>query len=341
MTLNNRLERCEVLLWDYQYITHPKKIISFPKQYGTSESDPVSRQKSVAGFLAWTIEEELGRLVNNVDESHCSAETTLLLVQELVHRFRRLANDPDELLSVQLEILNKRLSVVRHSKDRGKGRPFHQQTLEMERNEVICQMKSSSQSISPEAASTPSSDMSSGSKRRTKPACGLFFSIEIAQLLEDSANSSDASRFISSMSFVKHRGLNGKGVMEFPTLHRAFLFWTEPEARSWLESYDRSFDLVDFFNRNVAHVAAEKGRVHLLNTILPGHRESLDTIDALGRTPLIVAVTYGQLDFRVFAEEACEGRQAGNGKDAGAHAPKRDGNGFAQATHDSHILLAA
>jgi ankyrin repeat protein len=54
-------------------------------------------------------------------------------------------------------------------------------------------------------------------------------------------------------------------------------------------------ELVDFFKRNVAHVAAEVGRVHLLNAVLPGHRKLLDTTDAFGLTPLMIAILHGRL----------------------------------------------
>jgi ankyrin repeat protein len=53
--------------------------------------------------------------------------------------------------------------------------------------------------------------------------------------------------------------------------------------------------LVDFFKRNVAHVAAEVGRVHLLNAVLSGHGGLLDTTDAFGLTPLMIAVLHGRL----------------------------------------------
>jgi hypothetical protein len=86
--------------------------------------------------------------------------------------------------------------------------------------------------------------------------------------------------------------------VEFPALHIALLFATEQEARSWarwLESNNGNVELVDFFKRNAAHVAAEVGRVHLLNAVLPGHRKSLDTTDAFGLTPLMIAILHGRL----------------------------------------------
>jgi ankyrin repeat protein len=84
--------------------------------------------------------------------------------------------------------------------------------------------------------------------------------------------------------------------MEFPKLHRAILFGTELEARSWLESNEQSVECVDFFKRTIAHVAAERGRVHLLEDILLERRRSFDTRDAFNLTPLIIAVMHGHLD---------------------------------------------
>ncbi len=49
----------------------------------------------------------------------------------------------------------------------------------------------------------------------------------------------------------------------------------------------------------------------------------------------------GLVENRVFAEEAGEGRDAGDGEDPGAHGPEGDGHGFAQAAHGAHVLLAA
>jgi hypothetical protein len=260
-------------------------------------------------YLAWAIRNELAGVVQKVDASHCSAEHVLLLVQEAVHRFRRLANDPEVLLELEFEMLDKRVRVAQRSttpkgKQREtislgyKGRLLHRQTLEMERNQLICKIKSSSRSVSPEAASTPSSDRSAGSKRMMKQAGGLFFSRETANLLEGSSVTSHVSDYISAKSFAKNRRLRGKERVEFPTLHIAVLFATEQEARSWarwLESNNGNVELVDFFKRNVVHVAAEVGRVHLFNAVLPGHRKSLDTSDAFGLTPLMIAVLHGGL----------------------------------------------
>jgi hypothetical protein len=259
-------------------------------------------------YLAWTIRKELADVVQRVDTSHCSAEQVLLLVQEAVHRFRRLANDPEALLELEFEMLDKRVRVAQRSTTpKGKQREtislgykglLHQQTLEMERNQLICKIKSSSRSVSPEAASTPSSDRSAGSKRIMKQAGGLFFSRETANLLEGSSVTSHVSDYISTRSFAKNRRLRRKGRVEFPALHIAVLFGTEQEARSWtrwLESNNGNVEVVDFFRRNVAHVAAEVGRVHLFNAVLPGHRKSLDTTDAFGLTPLMIAVLHGRL----------------------------------------------
>jgi hypothetical protein len=309
LSLNIRLETSNKLLLHYQYINHPKQTIFFLEQDGLPQRDAVFCQKDVATYLAWKIKDELIRVVQKVDASHYSADHVLLLVQEAVHRFRRLANDPEELLGVEYEMLDKRVRVAQRStaskgKQREttslgcKGRLFHQQTLETERNELICKIKPSSRSISPEAASTTSSDRSAGSKRTMKQAGGLFFSRETANLLEDSSVTSHVSDYISARSFAKNRHLRGKERMEFPALHIALLSGTEPEARSWarwLESNDEYVESVDFFKRKAAHVAAEKGRVHLLNALLPGHRKSLDTNDAFGLTPLIIAVLHGRL----------------------------------------------
>jgi hypothetical protein len=306
---NIRLETPNKLLLYYRYICHPKQTILFLEQDGLPQGDPIICQKDLATYLAWMIRKELASVVQKVDASHCSAEHVLLLVQEAVHRFRCLANDPQVLLELEYEMLDKRVRVAQRSatpkgKQREtvslgyKGRPLHQQTLEMERNQLICKIKSSSRSVSPEAASTPSSDRSAGSKRIMKQAGGLFFSRETANLLEDSSATSHVSDYISASSFAKNRRLRGKERVEFPALHIALLFATEEEARSWalwLESNNGNVKLVDFFKRNVAHVAAEVGRVHLLNAVLPGHRKSLDTTDAFGLTPLIIAVLHGRL----------------------------------------------
>ena len=306
---NIRFETPNKLLWYYKYINHPKQTIFFLEQDGLPQRDPAICQKDLATYLAWMIRKELAGVVQKVDASHCSAEHVLLLVQEAVHRFRCLANDPQVLLELEYEMLDKRVRVAQQSatpkgKQREtvslgyKGRPLHQQTLEMERNQLICKIKSSSRSVSPEAASTPSSDRSAGSKRIMKQAGGLFFSRETANLLEGSSATSHVSDYISARSLAKNRRLRGKERVEFPALHIALLFATEQEARSWarwLESNNENVELVDFFKRNVAHVAAEVGRVHLLNAVLPGHRKSLDTTDAFGLTPLIIAVLHGRL----------------------------------------------
>jgi Ankyrin repeats (3 copies) len=305
LSLNIRLETANKLLWYYQYINHPKQTIFFLKQDVRPQRDPALRQKDVAVYLAYMIKTELAGVVQKVDASHCSAEHVLLLVQEAVHRFRYLANDPEELLEVEYEILDKRVRIAQRSttpkgKQRDtislccKERLSHQQTLEMERNKLICKIKSCSRSVSPEAARSPSSDRSTGSKRRMKQAGGLFYERETANLLEDSSFTPHVFDYISVRSFAKNR-LRGKERMEFPTLHRALLFGTEQEARSWapwLESNDKNVELVDFFRRNVSHVAAEVGRVYLLIAFL---RKSLDTADAFGLTPLMIAVLYGHL----------------------------------------------
>ncbi len=154
------------LLWYYRYINHPKQTISFLEQDGLSQRDPAICQKDVAEYLAWTIRHELTSVVQKVDVSHCSAEHVLLLVQEAVHRFRGITNDHEVLLELECEMLDKRVRVAQRSttpkgKQREtislsyKGRLLHQQTLEMERNQLIYKIKSSSRSVSPEAASTP------------------------------------------------------------------------------------------------------------------------------------------------------------------------------------------
>jgi hypothetical protein len=308
-SLNIRLETPNKLLWYYKYINHPKQTIFFLEQDGLPQGDPAIRQKDVATYLAWKIRDELASVVQEVDASHCSAECVLLLVQEAVYRFRRIANDPEALLELECEMLDKRVRAAQRSttpkgKQReaisldSKGRPLHQRTLEMERNQLIGKIKSSSRSVSPEAASTPSSDRSAGSKRVMKQAGGLFFSREIANLLEGSSVTSHVLYYISARSFAKNRRLRGKERVEFPASHTALLFATEQEARSWarwLESNNGNIELVDFFKRNIAHVAAEVGRVHLLHAVLPGHRKSLDTTDAFGLTPLMIAVLHGRL----------------------------------------------
>jgi hypothetical protein len=117
-------------------------------------------------------------------------------------------------------------------------------------------------------------------------------------LLECSSVTSHVSGYISGKSFAKNRRLRGKERIEFPALHIALLFATEQEARSWtrwLESNKGNLELVDFFKRNVVHVAAEVGRVHLLNAVLSGHRKLLDTTDAFGLTPLMIAILHGRL----------------------------------------------
>jgi hypothetical protein len=291
----------------YQYINHPKQTIVFLEKDVTPQRGPTHCQKDVAEFLAWQIEHELDSVTQKVDVDHCSAEHVLLLVQDAVHRFRRLTSNPEELLTLEFEILNKRIQVVQRSNNHNekrretmsqgtKGRLIYLQTLEMERNKVIDQLKLSSRSTSPEAASTPSSDGSAASKRIMRQAGGLFFSKETTNLIKDSPNTSHISKYISARSFVKSRNLRGKYRIEFPALHRAFLFGTESEARSWLESDDGNVELVDFFKRKVAHVAAQAGRVHLLSAVLTGHSNSLDTPDAFGLTPLTIAVIHGHLD---------------------------------------------
>jgi len=239
-------------------------------------------------------------VVEDVDETHCQAEYILLLVQEAVHRFRRLAGDTEQLLRVEFDLLEKRTRVVkqsnisagkrRESSLRGMGRLFHQQTLEMERYEVARRLKSSRTS-SPETAPTPGSDRSASPKRTMKPGGSLILSKTTAMLFADSNSTSNISRYISSRSLAKRR-LREHDDTEFPTAHRAFLFGTEQKAQSCLKRTDG----VDFFNRNIAHVAAEKGRIHLLKAILLPDREKLDTRDAFHLTPLIIAVMHGHLD---------------------------------------------
>jgi Ankyrin repeats (many copies) len=303
---NIRLETPDKLLWYYKYISHPKQTIFFLEQDGLLQRDPANCQKGVAAHLAWKIRDELANVVQRVDASHCSAEHVLLLVQEVVYRFRGMANDPEALLELECGMLGKRVRVAQRStapkgKQREavspgyKGRLLHQLTLEMERNQLIGKIKPSSRSVSPGAASTPSSDMSAGSKRVMKQADGLFISREIANLLEGSSITSHVPDYILEKLFAKNRRLRGKKRVEFPALHIALLFATEQEARSSLESNNGNVELVDFFKRNVAHVAAEVGRVHLLNAVLPGYRESLDTPDAFGLTPLMIAILHGRL----------------------------------------------
>src|SRR5438093_7841295 len=43
----------------------------------------------------------------------------------------------------------------------------------------------------------------------------------------------------------------------------------------------------------------------------------------------------------IFAEEACQGRDSGNGEGPECHCPERPGNLFTQAAHLTHVLLAA
>lgn len=309
MALNIRLETSNKLLWSYRYINHPKQTILALEQDAISR-DSALRQGHVAEYLEWTIKRELAGVVQRVDARHCSAEHILLLAQEAVHRFRRLANDPEKLLEVECDILDKRIRVAQRSNtSKGRqretmsvydnGRLFHQQTLEMERNELIFKIKPSCRSISPEAASTPSSDTSAGSKLTMEQAGGLISSKETANLLKDSSDISHMFDYISSQSFVKkNQRLKGMERMGFPTLHTALLFGTDQEARSSarrLESNDESVELVDFYKRKVAHVAAEVGRVHLLGAVLPRHSKSLDKADAFGLSPLIIAVLHGHL----------------------------------------------
>src|SRR3984885_4990611 len=157
-SLNIRLETPNKLLWYYKYINHPKQTIFFLEQDGLPQSDPAIHQKDVAAYLAWKIGKELASVVQKVDTSHCSAEHVLLLVQEAVYRFRHIANDPEALLELECEMLNKRVRVAQRStapkgKQReaislgSKGRPLHQRTLEMERNQLIGKIKSSSRSV--------------------------------------------------------------------------------------------------------------------------------------------------------------------------------------------------
>src|SRR5271163_2299890 len=112
---NVRLEMTNKLLRYYKYINHPKQTISFLEQDGLRQRDPSICQKDVAAYLAWTIKHELAGVVQKVDASHCSAEHVLLLVQEAVHRFRRAANDPDALLELEYEMLDKRVRVTQQS----------------------------------------------------------------------------------------------------------------------------------------------------------------------------------------------------------------------------------
>lgn len=257
-------------------MNHPKQTISFLEQDAPSQKDPIFCQRDITTYLAWKVKEELAWIVQNVDVSHCSAEHVLLLVREAVHRFRRLAGDEEELLEVEYEMLDKRVRIAQRSKEEqqeamppcGTGWLFHQQALEMERNELICKIKRSSRSNSPETPSTPSHEGPDGSKAAMEQAGGLIFSLETANLLEDSTITSHVSDYISSKSFAKNRHPKGKERIEFPGLHKALLFGTDQEARSWarrLESNNEDVELVDFFKRKVAHVAAEVGRVQLLN----------------------------------------------------------------------------
>lgn len=270
--------------------------------------DLAHHQQDVASYLAWKIKKELARVVKEVDASHHSAEHVLFLVQEAMHRFRRLANDPEQLLKVECDMLAKRLRIAKQNTmlktdDQetmpiARGRLFHHHTLEMERDTLMRKIKPSSRSISPETASTPSSDRSTASRRTRRQAGGFFLSKELENLLGDSSVNPHVYDYISGMSFAKNRRRRGKEMMEFPALHTALLFGTEQQARSWagwLESNDNNVRLVDFFKRTVAHVAAEAGRVHLLTTILLAHKDSLDTRDALGLTPLMIAVLHGHL----------------------------------------------
>jgi len=104
------------------------------------------------------------------------------------------------------------------------------------------------------------------------------------------------SNFISSRSHGNSRRLRRQDGKEFPTLHRILLFGTEEEARSWIASTDRVAELVDFFKRTIAHVAAERGRVHLLTATLIDQQKLLDTRDAFHLTPLMIAVIRGHLN---------------------------------------------
>src|SRR5271163_1619626 len=140
-----RLEESYKLLFDYQYINHPNKTISFLEQdYPTPSRDPAfDHLKEVATILAFTIQGGVAKVVEMVDETHHLAELALLLVKEAVEWFRRLANDSSRLLEVEYSMLNKRISVIRRrntsrGKERetdflpGERRQFLLQTLEIE-----------------------------------------------------------------------------------------------------------------------------------------------------------------------------------------------------------------
>jgi len=263
----------------------------------------------VAAVLDWEIQKGLAEVVDMVDEIHLlAAERELLLVKEAVEWFRPLANDPKQLLKVEYNMLKKRISVIRRcntsrGKERetdslpGEGRQCLLQTLETEKIEMIHRMKTYSRSISPEAAATPNSERSESSKRTTKEAGGLIFTKEPAALLADLADKRlEMSNFIFSKSLGKSRHLRRQNSTVFPTLHSAILFGTEKEAQSSITSTDRAAELDDFFKRTIAHVAAERGRVHLLTATLIDQRKLLDTRDAWNLTPLMIAVICGHLN---------------------------------------------
>jgi ankyrin repeat protein len=288
---------------------HPNQTVSFLEQDSTFPTDAVRTQKEVTDYLAWIIGDVLADVVRNIDEAQDSAESNLLLVQEAAERFRRLTNDSEHFLRLELEILEKRIYVVRRgsqygleqgdaSSAGGKGRPFHQQALEMEKKEMVRLLNSCSRSISPETGSTASGDRLESTRQAINQASGFVFSEETTNSTDKqrSPSTSHVPRYIASKSFVKHRRKMLQDDKEFPKLHRAILYSTEHEARSLFESNNASWKCVDFFKRTIAHIAAEEGRVHLLEDILLEQKETFDTRDAFNLTPPMIAVMHGHLD---------------------------------------------
>lgn len=307
-----RLEVCDELLCIYQYMMHPKQTIFFLEQELAASTKQAHTQDEATTHLALTIQQVLTCAVQYVDETDDSAECILLLLQEAVQRFRRLACVDDHLMGVEIQILQKRIRLVQQGntykgkqKDTssllGKDRPFHQQTLNMDLNDMLHRLESCSRAISPDTASTASDDRSEGSKQVMKHAGGLMFSRETAMLLAGSPDKQTSittaiSHYTSLKSHAKPRRPAHQGSIHFPALHRAILFGTEQEARSRLQSTERSLESADFFRRNIAHVAAEKGRIQLLENILPALRAKFDTRDCFNLTPLIITVMHGHLE---------------------------------------------